>query len=66
MFYPLDPMPNWLKWTARVNPITWQVDLFRYATIDLAEGEILLEMVGFCLFTAASFALATRALREQQ
>ena len=38
IFYPLEPMPAWLKGVAMANPITWQVDLLRYATVDLSSG----------------------------
>lgn len=66
MFYPLGPMPGWLKWIATVNPVTWQVDVLRYATIGLIEGRLLLDCTLFSLFTLGSFVMATRALRRQE
>ena len=67
MFYPLDPMPAWLRWTASANPISWQVDFLRYATIGQGDsGRLWLECALFLAFTAAAFAGANRALSAQE
>ena len=67
MFYPLDPLPPLFRWIAYANPITWQVDIFRYATLGLGSAPILLlEALGFGIFTAISFLIALRALRMQE
>lgn len=66
MFYPLDPLPRWFRATAYANPITWEVDVFRYASIGMgAPRQLALEGIGFALFAAASFGYAVRSLREQ-
>ena len=66
MFYPLGPLPRWFRITALANPITWEVDLFRYASIGIgASKQLTLESIGFGLFVLASFAYAVRSLREQ-
>lgn len=66
MFYPLEPLPRWLRMAAMANPITWQVDVLRYASIGLGEpGRIALEAAAFALFTVVFFVLAIRALKEQ-
>ncbi|MEX2299803.1 MAG: ABC transporter permease [Bryobacterales bacterium] len=66
MFYPLEPLPSWLRVTAVANPITWQVDIFRYATVDLAEGNLWWQSLFFLGFTIASFAGAAYVLRHQE
>jgi ABC-2 type transport system permease protein len=67
MFYPLEPMPAWLRWVATANPISWQVDFLRYATIGLGYGSRLaVECALFGAFTAVSFAAAVRALKAQE
>jgi ABC-2 type transport system permease protein len=67
MFYPLAPLPPAFRAIAYVNPITWQVDVLRYATIGLGEpAAITLESAAFLLFTAASFAVAVVALQHQE
>ena len=67
LFYPLAPMPGWLRWSATLNPMTWQVDVLRYATIGLGDAAGLLRSAAlFAAFTAASFALAHRALQAQE
>ena len=46
-------------------PITWQIDVLRYATIGLGSGRaIVLESAAFVLFTLASFWAAMRALER--
>ena len=65
MFYPLDPLPRTFRAAAYANPITWQIDVLRYATIGVGElGTIAIEAVAFASFTAVSFAAAVRALRD--
>ena len=66
MFYPLDPLPRVFQIIAYANPITWQVDIFRYSTLGLGSPALLVaEAIGFCLFSVAAFFLALRALRDQ-
>jgi ABC-2 type transport system permease protein len=65
MFYPLEPLPASFRTAAYANPITWQVDVLRYATTGLGSPSLLpLEIAGFALFTAASFVGALVALRR--
>lgn len=67
MFYPLDPLPRALKLIGYANPITWQVDIFRYATLGLGPPRaLLLEALAFGVFSAVCFALALQALRRQE
>lgn len=66
MFYPLDPLPKWFRATALANPITWEVDLFRYSSIGLGvPKQLVWEALGFAIFALVSFAYAVRSLREQ-
>lgn len=66
MFYPLDPLPKWFRVTALANPVTWEVDLFRYSSIGLGvPKQLVFEAIGFALFALASFAYAVRSLRDQ-
>ena len=65
MFYPLDPLPRTFRLAASANPITWQIDVLRYATIGVGDaGRIAIEAAAFLLFTGVSFAAAIRALRN--
>jgi ABC-2 type transport system permease protein len=67
MFYPLDPLPAAFRTVAFANPITWQVDWLRYATVGTGEpATLLLEALGFGLFAAASFGAALWALYTQE
>jgi ABC-type multidrug transport system permease subunit len=67
MFYPLDPLPPVVRALAYANPVTWQVDVFRYVTIGLGDPSfVLLEAVLFVVFTLASFGFALHALRSQE
>jgi lipopolysaccharide transport system permease protein len=67
MFYPLEPLPAAFRAISYANPITWQVDILRYATIGLgAPAWIAVEAIAFVLFTLGSFAVAVLALRRQE
>jgi ABC-2 type transport system permease protein len=67
MFYPLEPLPAWFRAAALANPITWHVDVLRYATIGYGNPtHVALEAAAFLLFSLASFWLAVRALEHQQ
>ena len=66
MFYPIEPLPGWFRTAAILNPITWHVDVLRYATIGLGDpGKIALEGAAFLIFTAASFGLAVKNLARE-
>ena len=66
MFYPLEPLPAWLRTISLANPITWHVDVMRYASIGLGHPpSIAWEAFAFTVFAVASFALATRFLNRQ-
>src|SRR6185312_3070119 len=41
MFYPLEPLPPTLRIPAYANPITWQVDVIRYATVGIGDGSVI-------------------------
>ena len=66
MFYPLDPLPRLFRLAALLNPITWHVDVLRYATIGVGRpGFIAAEAAAFVAFTLVSFAAAIRALEQE-
>jgi ABC-type multidrug transport system permease subunit len=66
MFYPLEPLPRAFRQIALANPITWQVDILRYASIGMGSGSVAaLEGAGFVLFTVASFVVALRTLERE-
>ncbi len=67
MFYPTDPLPRWFAGAALANPITWQVDVLRYATIGMGDPHrVALEAAGFVAFTVLAALLAVRTLNRQQ
>jgi ABC-2 type transport system permease protein len=67
MFYPLEPLPKWLRAVAMANPITWQIDWFRFTSIGLGTArQVAVEAVAFVLFAMACFAYAAHCLREQE
>jgi ABC-type multidrug transport system permease subunit len=66
MFYPIDPLPAAFRAAALVNPITWHVDVMRFATIGLGDpGQIALEAAAFVVFTVMSFVGALVVLRRE-
>lgn len=63
MFYPIADLPGWFQWTARINPMTWQVDMLRFGLFGTgAPMLILLESLAFVLFILVCLASAVRAL----
>lgn len=66
MFYPVEPLPAAFRTVALANPITWQVDVMRFATVGLGEPRrIALEAAGFVAFTVVRFAGALLVLRRE-
>jgi len=66
MFYPIDPLPPAFRVVALANPITWHVDVMRFATIGLGEPRVIAaEAAAFVVFTGVSFAAALFVLRQQ-
>ena len=67
MFYPLEPLPRLFQIAGYANPITWQVDILRYATIGLGDTRtILIQGAAFILFAVICFAVALHALHHQE
>jgi ABC-2 type transport system permease protein len=67
MFYPLEPLPKWFQIAAWLNPITWQIDALRYATVGLGNPHrIAQEALLFLIFAIASFVYAVRCLQGQE
>jgi ABC-2 type transport system permease protein len=63
MFYPLADLPRWFRWVARINPMTWQVDMLRFSLLGTgAPAIILLETLAFGVFTIVCLTFAVRAL----
>ena len=59
-------MPAAFRWIALANPITWQVDVLRHASIGLGSVRIVAaEAAAFVLFSAASFVLARVTLERE-
>ena len=66
MFYPLEPLPRAFQLVALANPITWHVDVMRFASIGMGDpGRVAIEAAAFCAFTVISFVLALAVLRRE-
>ena len=67
MFYPLEPLPAVFQKVAYANPITWHVDLLRYATVGAGDpGTLALEAAAFAGFTLVTFGAALWSLYRQE
>jgi ABC-2 type transport system permease protein len=63
LFYPMTGLPLWFRWTAILNPMTWQVDVLRFSLLGIGSPQVVaLEAVAFGVFTMVSLAGAVRAL----
>src|SRR5262245_19372013 len=66
MFYPIAPLPGWLRVAAQLNPVTWHVDILRFTSVGLGEPLTLAwQSVAFAVFAIISFATAIRLLERQ-
>jgi ABC-2 type transport system permease protein len=66
MFYPIDPLPAAIRMAALANPITWQVDVLRFATIGLGNARTATgESAAFIAFTLVVFVVAVRSLESE-
>ena len=66
MFYPIEPLPAAFRAAALANPITWHVDVMRFATIGTGDpSRIAVEGLAFVGFTIVSFVLALAMLRRE-
>jgi ABC-2 type transport system permease protein len=67
MFYPVDPLPAAFRIAAASNPITWQVDVMRYATIGTGSpADLFMKGTLFVIFATGCFVAALAALRRQE
>jgi ABC-2 type transport system permease protein len=63
MFYPIAELPGWFRLAARINPMTWQVDLLRFALLGTGTPTVMvLEAIAFGVFILVCLAFAVRAL----
>ncbi len=65
MFYPLSDVPAWFRWVARLNPMTWQVDLLRFSLLGAGSpGLLIVETVAFAAFILLCLSFAVRELER--
>ncbi|MCK9410523.1 MAG: ABC transporter permease [Bacteriovoracaceae bacterium] len=65
MFYPLDAVPDWLRYISYANPLTWHTDVLRYLTVGIgSSAAIAAETFGFTAFLFISFWFAQLALKK--
>jgi ABC-2 type transport system permease protein len=65
MFYPLEPLPAAFRYVAWANPITWHVDVLRFATVGMGDAYLIaVESLAFIGFTLVAFWVAVRALQS--
>ncbi len=57
-FYPIDPLPVWLKALAYINPLYYAVDLARGAMYGVYSTPPLLDVAGLAAVTATALGLA--------
>ncbi len=65
MFYPVLDLPAWFRVAAHLNPLTWQVDLLRYALLGRGSPAALAwEAAALAAFALAMLAVGVRALNR--
>jgi ABC-2 type transport system permease protein len=65
MFYPLDGLPDWLRWFSLANPLTWHTDVLRYATVGAGVPAVVAaEAAAFLVFLGIAFGLAVQTIKN--
>lgn len=63
LFYPIEQLPTWFRGAALLNPMTWQVDVLRYAMLGVGStGTLLIEAAAFMVFALVCLWFAGRAI----
>jgi ABC-2 type transport system permease protein len=62
LFYPLQDLPSWFRWVAIVNPMTWQVDILRWALLGLESSRLVWEAGAFVVFAMGCLYFAGREM----
>jgi ABC-2 type transport system permease protein len=58
-FVPTDAMPDWMRWIAQLNPLTYAIEAMRNLVLEGWTGDLAGALVVLAGFAAASLALAT-------
>lgn len=65
LFYPSETLPWWIRWVAKMNPITWQVDLLRSQIYDVATpAQLRIEAAALVGFMLICYVAANRSLNK--
>jgi ABC-2 type transport system permease protein len=64
LFYPVESLPLVARVLAYINPITWQVDIFRRFTYGEENRFHAMEAIGFFIFLGVAFWLADRKMNN--
>jgi ABC-2 type transport system permease protein len=63
MFYPISGMPAWFRAIARLNPMTWQVDILRYSILGAGSfATMLADAAAFVVFLFVGLHFAVRTI----
>ncbi len=63
-FYPIKFMPDWMKWVAYINPLTYAVDGMRHYLSGVSTFNPLTDLAVLCVITAAFMALASKLFEK--
>ncbi len=64
VFYPISSFPAWIRWITYVNPMTYSVELFRWAMVGTIELPLWLTLLVSMLFGLVSTGLGTIAFNR--
>ena len=64
-FLGIQDLPAWFRWVARINPMTWQVDLLRFSLLGVGDPlTVVIQTVAYLAFACLGLAMAVRALNR--
>lgn len=65
-FFPLDRLPEWLKWLVYVDPLTYGVDALRFCLVNTAAFPIWISLCALTVFGAVTTLIGTLLFSSSQ
>jgi ABC-2 type transport system permease protein len=65
-FFPLDRLPEWLKWLVYVDPLTYGVDALRFCLVNTAAFPIWISLCALTVFGAVTTLIGTLLFSTSQ
>jgi len=65
-FFPLDKLPEWLKWFVYIDPLTYGVDALRFCMVNTSSFPIWINLLALIVFGLAATIIGTLLFKTTQ